>query len=199
MPVMTEGSVWTRFWLLMGIFVLGQLLYVGSVNPKILVHRALLKKGTEKWDWVWFSLFSPVFFSIFIIASLDPRSGALLPGWLRTVGTVLFLLGGGLFLRAMGENPFFEKTVRIQTERDHHVIDSGPYRAVRHPGYVGLVCWILSIPLLLVSTWTFLPAGLAVIFLLIRTALEDRTLHEKLPGYAEYAARVPARLLPGVW
>jgi protein-S-isoprenylcysteine O-methyltransferase Ste14 len=99
----------------------------------------------------------------------------------------------------MAENPFFEKTVRIQSERDHYVIDTGPYRVVRHPGYVGLVPWVLSIPLLLVSARAFLPAGLAVISLLVRTALEDRTLHKKLPGYAEYAARVRSRLVPGVW
>jgi hypothetical protein len=68
----SAGSVWPRFWLLMAIFVLGQLLYVGTVNPKILVHRAFLRKGTERCDWVWFSLFAPVFVSIFLVASLDP-------------------------------------------------------------------------------------------------------------------------------
>lgn len=196
---MTGGSVWPRFWLLMAVFGLGHILYVGVVNPEILRHRAWLKKGTEKWDWVWFFLFMPVFLSIFLVANLDNRSASTLPSWFGTTGIVLFLLGGGLFLWAMGENPFFEKTVRIQNDRNHRVIDTGPYRVVRHPGYVGLTAWLFSLPLLLMSKWAFLPVGLAIICLLVRTALEDRTLHEKLPGYSEYAARVRSRLLPGVW
>ena len=197
---MTQGSVWPGFWALMGLFALAHLLYVGVVNPEVLVQRALLRKGTETWDWVWFSVFVPVFISIFVVANLDIRTGsALLPRSVRPVGLVLFLLGGGLFLRAMGENPFFEKTVRIQSERGHRVIDTGPYRTVRHPGYVGMIAWLLSFPLLLTSPWAFLPVGLAIICLLVRTALEDRTLHRKLPGYADYAARVRSRLLPGVW
>jgi protein-S-isoprenylcysteine O-methyltransferase Ste14 len=184
----------------MALFVIAHFVYVGRVNPEILVHRTGLKRGTETWDWVWFSVFGPAVLGILVVAGADLRSGSgLLPLWVRPVGLALFLLGGGLFLRAMAENPFFEKTVRIQSERDHYVIDTGPYRVVRHPGYVGLVPWVLSIPLLLVSARAFLPAGLAVISLLVRTALEDRTLHKKLPGYAEYAARVRSRLVPGVW
>ena len=132
-----------------------------------------------------------------MVAGVDLRSdGELLPRRIRPVGLVLFVLGGGLFIRAMGENPFFEKTVRIQHERDHHVIETGPYRFVRHPGYVGLVAWVLSFPLLLTSPRAFLPAGLTAICLVVRTALEDRTLHNKLPGYADYATRVRSRLVP---
>lgn len=197
---MAEGSLWRDFWVLMALWALAQLVYVGSVNPHILVHRAWLKKGTEPWDWVWLLVFVPVFVGILVAAGVDIRSdGELLPRWLRPVGVVLFVLGGGLFLRAMGENPFFEKTVRIQHERDHHVIETGPYRFVRHPGYVGLVTWVLSFPLLLTSPWALLPAGLTVILLVVRTALEDRTLHNKLPGYADYATRVRSRLVPGIW
>jgi len=184
----------------MAVFALGHVLYVGVVNPEILIHRAGLKKGTETWDWVWLSVFVPVFISILVVAGIDTRSGSkLLPHWVRPIGLVLFILGGSLFLRAMGENPFFEKTVRIQTERDHHVVETGPYRFVRHPGYVGLVLWVLSLPLLLTSSRALLPAGLTVLCLVIRTVLEDRTLQKKLPGYAKYAARVPSRLVPRVW
>ena len=96
-------------------------------------------------------------------------------------------------------NPFFEKTVRIQTDRGHRVIDSGPYAYVRHPGYVGFLGWIFSTPLLLSSASAFVPALLAVILLVIRTALEDRTLRAELPGYAEYTDRVRFRLIPGIW
>jgi protein-S-isoprenylcysteine O-methyltransferase Ste14 len=99
----------------------------------------------------------------------------------------------------MGVNPFFEKTVRIQTERGHRVIDTGPYRFVRHPGYLGFFGWGLSTPLLLGSWWAFLPALLSMVSLVIRTALEDRTLREELAGYREYASKVRYRLIPGIW
>ncbi len=185
---------------LIAAFILAHLVYVPLANPEILVHRALLKKGTETWDWVWLGVFTSLLIAIGVVASLDIRSGwAPLPLWVWPIGLVSFVLGGGLFLRAMGENPFFEKTVRIQSERGHHVIDTGPYRSVRHPGSVGMLAWILSFPLLLTSAWALLPAALAVISLVIRTALEDRMLQKKLPGYADYAARVRSRLIPGVW
>jgi protein-S-isoprenylcysteine O-methyltransferase Ste14 len=104
-----------------------------------------------------------------------------------------------MFTWSMVVNPFFEKTVRIQTDRGHRVIDTGPYAYLRHPGYVGFMGWILSTPLLLASAWAFVAALLAVVGIVIRTALEDRTLHAELPGYPEYAARVRFCLIPGVW
>lgn len=197
---MADIPVWRTFWGLIILFSIAQVLYVGRVNPQVLRHRMGLKKGTEPWDWVWLPVFLAAFFGIPVVADLDVRSGGeLLPGWVRSVGLVLFVLGGGLFIRAMGENPFFEKTVRIQHERGHYVIETGPYRFVRHPGYVGLIAWVSSFPLLLMSPRALLPAGLAVVCVVVRTALEDRTLHKKLPGYADYATRVRSRLVPGVW
>lgn len=79
------------------------------------------------------------------------------------------------------------------------MIDTGPYAFVRHPGYAGFVGWILSTPLLLASARAWLPALLAVAGIVVRTALEDRTLRAELAGYAEYAARVRFRLIPGLW
>ncbi len=197
---MIPDSPWGRFVGLMLIFGFGQLLYVGAVNPQVLGHRMWLKKGTETWDWVWFAVFAPLFFAIPAVAGFDANSGsAPLPPWAEPIGLALFLLGGGLFLRAMGENPFFEKTVRIQSERGHHTVDTGPYRFVRHPGYVGMLAFILSLPPLLSSARAFIPALGAIAALVVRTSLEDRTLQAKLPGYADYAARVRYRLFPGVW
>ena len=191
---------WRAFIALYVICGLISLVYLVLVNDKVIGRRMFLKKGTETWDWVWFGVFNSMVYAIFVVAWLDVRSGwAPLPLWVWPIGAVLFVLGGGLFTRAMGENPFFEKTVRIQTERGHHVIDSGPYRIVRHPGYVGPVGWLLATPLLLTSAWALLPTALAVISLVVRTALEDRTLQKKLPGYAQYATRVRSRLIPGVW
>jgi protein-S-isoprenylcysteine O-methyltransferase Ste14 len=197
---MTDGSIWRDFLGLILLWGLAQVVYVGRVNPRVLRHRMGLKRGTEPWDWVWLLVFVPAFLAIPYVAGLDVRSnGAMLPGWVRPVGLFLFVLGGGLFIRAMGENPFFEKTVRIQYERDHHVIETGPYRIVRHPGYVGMIAWVLSFPLLFRSPWALLPAALTAICFVVRTALEDRTLYRKLPGYVDYTTRVRSRLVPGVW
>ena len=99
----------------------------------------------------------------------------------------------------MSVNPFFEKTVRIQTDNQHRVIDAGPYALVRHPGYVGFSLWLLSVPPLFASTYAFVPAVVAVVLFVIRTALEDRMLQTELPGYAEYATRTRFRLIPSVW
>ena len=182
------------------IFFLAHFFYVWLVNPEVIEGRAVLGKGTEIWDWAFFGVFNTALVAVVWVAHLDIRSGwAPLPLWTWPIGLVLFVLGGGLFLRAMAENPFFEKTVRIQTERGHRVIDTGPYRVVRHPGYVGLFAWILSFPFLLTSAWALLPTGLAMASLLVRTALEDRMLRTKLPGYTEFAERIRWRLIPGVW
>jgi len=96
-------------------------------------------------------------------------------------------------------NRFFSGVVRIQNERGHSVVSDGPYRWVRHPGYAGGFIGDLALPLLLGSAWAFIPAALTAGAVVLRTALEDRTLQAELPGYREYAQRTRFRLLPGVW
>ena len=96
-------------------------------------------------------------------------------------------------------NKFFEPLVRIQTDRGHRVIDTGPYAIVRHPGYVLGYPLFLGMPLALGSFWALIPAALLCPLLVTRTVWEDRTLREELPGYKEYAQRVRYRLVPGVW
>jgi protein-S-isoprenylcysteine O-methyltransferase Ste14 len=96
-------------------------------------------------------------------------------------------------------NKFFEPTVRIQVERGHQVIASGPYAIVRHPGYVGGSLLFLAIPLCLGSLWALIPAGLSCLCLVLRTRWEDQTLQAELLGYKDYTQRVCYRLFPGVW
>ncbi|HEX2953959.1 MAG TPA: isoprenylcysteine carboxylmethyltransferase family protein, partial [Bacillota bacterium] len=102
-------------------------------------------------------------------------------------------------LWAMYTNPFFATTVRIQNDRGQTVIQCGPYRLVRHPGYLGSIVFNLASPLALGSWWTFLPALFSIILIMIRTGLEDRTLRTELPGYPKYAATTRYRLFPGIW
>jgi protein-S-isoprenylcysteine O-methyltransferase Ste14 len=100
---------------------------------------------------------------------------------------------------ALLENRFFSAVVRIQSERGHVVCDTGPYKIVRHPGYSGSVLPPFAMALALDSVWILIPATAAVVIAVVRTALEDRTLQEELPGYREYADRVRYRLLPGIY
>jgi len=109
------------------------------------------------------------------------------------------VLGQGLFTWGMVSNKFFSTAVRIQTDRDHTVASGGPYRYVRHPGYVGYITASFATALALGSLWALIPAGLTMCLLVVRTALEDQTLQDELDGYKEYAQQVRYRLLPGVW
>jgi protein-S-isoprenylcysteine O-methyltransferase Ste14 len=99
----------------------------------------------------------------------------------------------------MASNRFFATTVRIQQERGHQVVATGPYRYVRHPGYAGSILYTLAIPIVLGSWWTFIPAALTVVLLVLRTGLEDRTLQADLPDYKNYSKRTSYRLFPGLW
>ena len=100
---------------------------------------------------------------------------------------------------AMRVNAYFSKIVRIQEDRGHSVVSSGPYRIVRHPTYLGTILFELVTPIMLGSLWALIPGALTALLFIVRTALEDRTLREELPGYQAYAERVRYRLLPGVW
>ena len=194
---------WTLGWIYVGIIVVTLAINLACVrrwNPGLIRRRVGFRRGTKTWDVVWLALFTAVMIAIYVVAVLEARDEVWrAPGAAWLAGLAIFVPGWALIIWSMVVNPFFEKTVRIQTDRGHRVIDSGPYAYVRHPGYVGFLGWILSTPLLLPSASAFAPALLAVILLVIRTALEDRTLRAELPGYAEYAARVRFRLIPRVW
>jgi protein-S-isoprenylcysteine O-methyltransferase Ste14 len=173
-------------------------------HPGLLVERAgsHSAQDVKPWDKVLAPLMAvSLSFPLVIVAGLDHRFGwtAAFPFWLSILGLALITLGYFLASWALVENRFFSGTVRIQTERGHVVCDSGPYRIVRHPGYAGNILSLPGIVLALGSLWTIIPAVLALIIAVTRTALEDRTLQEELPGYREYARRVRYRLFPGIY
>lgn len=195
---------WVAGWLYLGIFGLNHVLnavYLNRVNPDLIDARMRMSEGTKHWDIIWGVIFGPILLSIYIVAGLDAVrfEWSTMSPLLWPIGLLLFLPGTALFSWSMGVNPYFEKTVRIQTERGHRVIDTGPYAFVRHPGYLGFFGWFLSAPLLLGSWWAFVPAILSVLGLVVRTALEDRTLREELEGYPAYTEHVRYRLIPGIW
>ncbi len=136
-----------------------------------------------------------------VVAGLDQRYG-----WSTAIGSstqiaaaVVAALGYAIVVWATVSNAFFSQIVRIQSERGHHVVSTGPYSFVRHPGYVGTVLFEVGVPIMLGSYWALLCGVLNAVLFIIRTALEDKTLHNELEGYVDYAREVRYRLLPSVW
>ena len=117
----------------------------------------------------------------------------------KAAALAVLVTGYALGTYALLENRFFSGVVRIQTDRDHRVVATGPYGWIRHPGYTGALMAFLAAPFLLDGRWALVASVLLAIALVVRTRLEDQTLQAKLPGYSEYAGRVRYRLLPGVW
>lgn len=173
-------------------------------HPGILVERASMEKAqnAKPWDKILAPLMAiSLSFPLVIVAGLDHRNGwtPLFPTWLNILGLVLIALGYAFAAWGLIENRFFSSTVHIQTDRGHSVCNSGPYRIVRHPGYAGNLLAVAGIIMALNSMWTLIPAVAALVIAVIRTTLEDKTLHEELPGYRDYARRVRYRLFPGIY
>jgi protein-S-isoprenylcysteine O-methyltransferase Ste14 len=188
--------------------------YLGTYLVIIGINGAFMRRRPEQmaergqagfqqaWDrWIGLAWALLYFFILPLVAGLDQRyrwSPDLSLG-LHLAGLAAFAAGLALFSWAMIANAYFSTVVRLQSERGHTVCDRGPYRAVRHPGYLGAVLQQLGAPLLLGSPWALVPGIMAAVLMVLRTTLEDRMLRAELPGYPEYAGRVRYRLLPGVW
>jgi protein-S-isoprenylcysteine O-methyltransferase Ste14 len=195
---------WDKGWLLVLVLVAVSavaLLVVWHVNPEVIIARSYIHKGTKRWDKVLVCLLFPAMMAIFVVAALDDGRFHWFPvsWWTCLVGYALVLAGIAITVWAEAVNKFFEPTVRIQVERGHKVIDTGPYAFVRHPGYVGGSLTFVGIALSLGSLWALIPAGLSIVLLILRTCWEDETLRAELAGYKEYTQQVRYRLIPGVW
>ena len=171
------------------------------LNPGLLAERLGPRKGAKPWDTVIMSLLGLIQLARYIIAGLDQRydwTGGL-PAVAQLAALALCVLGYALVVWATASNAFFSQIVRIQSERGHTVVRGGPYRYVRHPAYIGAILFELAVPVLLASWPALIISGLSVLLLILRTALEDRTLQAELAGYTGYARQVRYRLLPGIW
>lgn len=198
---------WWQAWVFSVLIFLagiGSRYFAEKRHPGILIERSSMEKAqnAKPWDKVLAPLMALSFsFPLVIVAGLDHRYEwtVVFPIWFNIFGIVLVVIGYVFASWALVENRFFSSTVYIQTERGHSVCDSGPYRIVRHPGYAGNLLAVAGIIMALNSMWTLIPALAALIITVIRTSLEDKTLHEELPGYKDYARRVRYRLFPGVY
>jgi protein-S-isoprenylcysteine O-methyltransferase Ste14 len=194
---------WTRAWAYLAAVVaieVGTLALLAVKAPGTLQQRGTAHAGVKTFDrafmvaWLALSLATPV------VAGLDVRFHASSVPWsLFWLGLAVLVPAGALGALAMLENEHFEQFVRIQRERSHRVVTTGPYRHVRHPGYLTAILGALVTPWMLGSLWTFVPAGLVAALFAMRTRLEDATLQRELRGYDEYAQQTRFRLVPFVW
>lgn len=195
---------WVWGWALVGITFLwaSATALVGILwHPGLLAERLGPRKGAKGWDTFIMSIVGLATIARCIVAGLDVRFGwttGILPP-LQVAMLIVAVLGYALVVWATASNAFFSQIFRIQKERGHTVATGGPYRYVRHPGYVGTILFEIAVPVMLGSWWALIPGGLSALLLLVRTALEDKALLDELDGYKEYAQQVHYRLLPGIW
>jgi protein-S-isoprenylcysteine O-methyltransferase Ste14 len=194
-----------RAWLFFGVYFMGAI--VGAVimwklAPGLANQRAFIKEGTKTWDKGFLAIYFSVSLFIFpIIAGLDVGRfrWSQLGITYAIGGTILYIACFVLGYWAMVVNEYFEATVRIQKDRMHRVITGGPYRFVRHPGYLAMILGGLSASFIIGSLWSLVPCTVAILTIVIRTYLEDRTLQKELDDYLVYVKKTRYRLLPGVW
>jgi len=198
---------WWQAWLyslLILVSGIGGRMWAERRHPGLTAERQNIEKAqsAKAWDKVLAPLMAiSVSFPMVIVAGLDHRFGwsPLFSLLLIVLGFLLIALGYAFAAWALIENRFFFSVVRIAVDRGHVVCDSGPYRIVRHPGYAGNMLALPGMALALSSTWVLIPAAVALIIAVIRTALEDQILLKELPGYSDYARRVRYRLIPGIY
>jgi protein-S-isoprenylcysteine O-methyltransferase Ste14 len=196
----SEAWVYLGLWLVLG---LASGLSLAKQNPDILKERirSPMQKSQKSWD-------KPLLIAIMcgwavfqIVAGLDAGRYHLsdMPRWLEVIGGVAFVFAIYLSHIVMRENTYASTVVKVDAERGHKVVDTGPYAWVRHPMYSGAIFYFLGAALLLGSWYAFAVGIVVIAILALRATWEEQTLATELAGYADYARRVKYRLVPGVW
>ncbi|MBA7700682.1 hypothetical protein ES703_109405 [subsurface metagenome] len=194
-----------RAWLFFGamlVYFLVSIIVLYKFNPQLIDARLKRRVGDKLWDKILMRVTN--LFGVYVpiaIAGLDVGRfrWSYLSIYFTLVGFVLWIVSNFFSTWAMAVNKFFEPTVRIQKDREHQVIMTGPYRFVRHPGYLGGAMFYIAAPFIIGSAYALIPGAVAIVLITIRTALEDKTLQNELNGYTEYTKQVKYKLIPGIW
>jgi protein-S-isoprenylcysteine O-methyltransferase Ste14 len=199
------GSLrWPEAWLFLGFYFswsIPLVLWLQKHNPELLQERMKgpIQRDQKTWDKIFVAATMPSGIAFLVMLGFD----AVRYGWsnpplyLKVIGFATLIPCGRLLSKVMRANSYLSKSVRIQD--GHQVISTGPYAVVRHPMYVAVFAMLLAVPLALGALYALIPAAVTAALMVLRTALEDRTLQRELPGYREYSERVRYRLVPGVW
>lgn len=199
------GSLhWPNFWFFLGFYVVTTtafLLWLKKRDPGLFKERTSPGTDAKRWDKIIIRIYTILLLVIFFFAALDAvrfRWSRIPPvvQWLAFAGIVA---AGIIVLWAFRENAFLSGYVRIQSDRGHAVCSTGPYRIIRHPMYLAVILIVLFVPIFLGSLFALIPASMTAGLFVLRTSLEDRTLRNELPGYAEYTERVRWKLVPRLW
>lgn len=204
MLFLPAGTIaWPRAWWYLGNFAAATfvaIIYIWRVDPELFTVRRRPQAGTQGWDFAFVAVILVSLLALLPVAGFDYRAhGSRLSDGAVWLGHLIFAAGYGITAWAQGVNRHFELTIRIQTDRGHKVIDTGPYSVIRHPGYIGASALGIGSALALGSLAALIPAATCMIALALRTLAEEKTLRSGLPGYAEYMRRVRYRWIPGIW
>ncbi|HEX2591091.1 MAG TPA: isoprenylcysteine carboxylmethyltransferase family protein [Rhizomicrobium sp.] len=197
---------WPGGWAFMAIFGIGSIAFIawlGPRDPALLQSRMDISARKEQpwWDKLFLFVFIGFWFVWMAGMAIDAERWHLshVPVWLQAVGGVLIIAGFTATMRVFAANSFAAPNIRVQSDRDQHVIDTGPYAWVRHPMYASAALYLVGLPLLLGSWWGFIGSAVFMLGMSVRSIGEENTLKRELPGYAEYMTRVRYRLVPGVF
>jgi len=192
---------WPVAWVLLAFTVISFIINSLLVSPDLIDERMHRHGNAKPFDRYLVVAIVLAGFAAIIVSGFDFRYGwtGPIPPAIPAMGFVVVVLSGLIIIWATTSNPFFSAVIRIQDDRGHSVVSTGPYRYIRHPGYAGWCLYMLFLPLMLGSLVALIPGAVAAGLDVVRTYLEDRILMAELTGYREYAVRVRYRLIPKVW
>jgi protein-S-isoprenylcysteine O-methyltransferase Ste14 len=196
---------WAGAWSFLGLMAILGLsggLWLAKNDPALLAERLrpTMQPDQPTADKKFMLAFGSFALVWLITIGFDERlHGSRMPLALQALGSAILILSTGFVMWVMRENSFAAPVVKVQMDRAHHVVTTGPYAYVRHPMYSGAVLYFVGIALLLGSWWGTAMTPLFAVLFGIRTRIEENTLVAGLPGYVDYAARVRYRLIPGLW
>jgi protein-S-isoprenylcysteine O-methyltransferase Ste14 len=196
-------SYWQGWvYVIIGLIMFFMSITVFRLDKELQDERSKPGEGVKSWDKLILGLSFLATIGMYAVAGLDSGRFHWSPDFSRGLyitGIILTITGQLIFLIAQKQNKFFSSTVRIQTDRGHEVCETGLYKIVRHPAYMGSIVQATGFPMLFGSLWSIIPVSILVIFLLVRTYLEDKTLKLELKGYPEYTRKTQYKLIPLVW
>ncbi|MGD8537366.1 MAG: isoprenylcysteine carboxylmethyltransferase family protein [Candidatus Aminicenantes bacterium] len=195
---------WIEAWLFLlfyAVVVTVMVAWLKKNDPELLKERMTRKKDAKTWDKIILTTYSVLVMIMLVLAGFDAirYQWTYVPLGIKVLGFLGFIPAFLLVFWTMTQNRYLSEVVRIQEERGHKVCTTGPYRYIRHPMYMGVIIFVLCFPLALGSLMALILSVLIIVVFLIRTSLEDKTLHKELEGYKEYAEKVRYKLIPGVW
>ena len=171
-------------------------------KPDLIEERLSPGNDNKSWDITIIGLLRILFYVTILTAGLDAGRfmwSGVCSIYVYIIAFIMYAIGQSIHIWAKSNNVFFSTVVRIQKDRDHTVNTRGPYRIIRHPGYLGTITFMFATPFMLGSLWAIIPTILYTALAILRTYKEDIVLQTELLGYVEYAERVKYRLLCGIW